>query len=184
MVSRSLYAIIDQGSCFAGILFELALAADRSYMLALPDGEENAPEIALDGFNFGLLPMVNGTSRLATRFLGTPEKLDVLRTRNGAFFLAEDAVKEGLVTVAPDDIDWEDEIRMALEERASLSPDALTGLEASLRFPGAETVETKVFGRLSAWQNWVFYRPNSTGERGALKLFGSGSKPQFNWERV
>jgi benzoyl-CoA-dihydrodiol lyase len=182
--SRSLYAVIDQGSCFAGLLFELALAADRSYMLALPDGEENAPEIALDAFNFGLLPMVNGTSRLATRFIGTPDKVDILRSRNGAFFTAEDAVREGLVTVAPDDIDWEDEIRLALEERASLSPDALTGLEASLRFPGAETVETKVFGRLSAWQNWVFYRPNSTGERGALKLFGSGSKPQFNWERV
>ena len=182
--SRSLYAVIDQGSCFAGLLFELALAADRSYMLALVDGDDNAPHAVLDETNFGMLPMVNGRSRLDTRFNGDDKVLGDLRGRLGVPIGAEQAMELGLVTLAPDDLDWEDELRLAFEERASLSPDALTAMEANLRFPGAESLETKVFGRLSAWQNWVFYRPNSTGKNGALKLFGSGSKPQFDWERV
>ena len=184
VTSRSLYALIDQGSCFAGLLFELALAADRSYMLALLDGDDNAPVIALDALNLGLLPMVNGQSRLATRFHGDPAQLERARGLVGRELTAPDALAEGLVTAAPDDLDWDDEMRLALEERASLSPDALIGLEANLRFPGEETLLTKVFARLSAWQNWVFYRPNATGPAGALKLFGTGSKPQFDWERV
>jgi benzoyl-CoA-dihydrodiol lyase len=181
--SRSMYAIVEPGSCFAGLLFELALAADRSYMLALPE-ENESPKIVLDRFNFGLLPEVNGRSRLDTRFNCDADKLPALKERQGKQIAPEDALKLGLITVAPDDLDWEDEVRIAIEERASLSPDALTGLEASLRFPGNESLATKVFGRLSAWQNWVFVRPNSTGEQGALKLFGSGSKARFNWERV
>ena len=183
VTSRSLYAIVDQGSCFAGLLYELALASDRIYMLALPEGDENPPEIQLDGVNFGLLPMVNGRSRLDTRFLDDAATIEKLQGLKGPQ-TAEPALALGLVTLAPDDLDWDDEIRLALEERASLSPDALTGLEASLRFAGPETVWTKVFGRLSAWQNWVFVRPNATGERGALKVFGTGSKAQFNFERV
>jgi benzoyl-CoA-dihydrodiol lyase len=181
--SRSMYAIIDPGSCFAGIFYELALAADRSYMLEESE-EGERPEIALDGTNFGLLPMVNGRSRMETRFLGAPEKIAELEKLKGQKIDAEKAEELGLVTVAPDSLDWDDEIRIAIEERASLSPDALTGMEASLRFAGNETLETKIFGRLSAWQNWVFIRPNSTGEHGALKLFGKGSKARFNWERV
>jgi benzoyl-CoA-dihydrodiol lyase len=182
--SRSMYAVIESGSCFAGILFELALAADRSYMLMLPE-ENESPKIALDAFNFGLLPEVNDRSRLSTRFEGDPAKSAELEAQaNVAALGPEQALELGLVTVTPDDLDWEDEIRIAIEERAALSPDALTGLEASLRFAGEETLETKIFGRLSAWQNWVFIRPNSTGEHGALKLFGSGSKARFNWERV
>jgi benzoyl-CoA-dihydrodiol lyase len=181
--SRSMYAILEPGSCFAGVLFELALAADRSYMLALPE-EDHSPMIALDEFNFGLLPAVNGRNRLDTRFAGDNTKLGALEGERHKPLGPEEALQLGLVTFAPDDLDWEDEVRIAIEERASLSPDALTGMEASLRFPGAETTETKVFGRLSAWQNWVFIRPNSTGEHGALKLFGTGSKARFNWERV
>ena len=181
--SRSMYAIIEPGSCFAGMLFELALAADRSYMLALQE-EDESPKIALDEFNFGLLPAVNGRSRLETRFAGDADKLIATGDVAGSRSALNKALESGLITFAPDDLDWEDEIRIAIEERAALSPDALTGMEASLRFPGAETMETKVFGRLSAWQNWVFIRPNSTGEHGALKLFGSGSKARFNWERV
>ncbi len=181
--SRSMYAIVDPGSCFAGLLFEVALAADRSYMLALPEDEGDAPKIALDELN-GLLPGANGRSRLDTRFSGDTEKLLKLEGRKGAQLGPHEARELGLITVAPDDLDWEDEVRMAIEERAALSPDALTGMEASLRFPGDETIETKIFGRLSAWQNWVFIRPNSTGEHGALKLFGSGSKARFDWERV
>ncbi len=182
--SRSMYAIIEPGSCFAGMLFELALAADRSYMLALPEEEADAPKIAVDDFNFGLLPAVNRRGRLETRFSGDARHMAAAVEAKGNLLAAEDALQAGLVTYAPDDLDWEDEVRIAIEERASLSPDALTGLEASLRFPGDETVETKVFGRLSAWQNWVFIRPNSTGEHGALKLFGTGSKARFSWERV
>jgi benzoyl-CoA-dihydrodiol lyase len=181
--SRSMYAIIEPGSCFGGILFELALAADRSYMLALPE-EDHSPVIALDESNFGLLPAVSGRSRLETRLGGDAGKLTELQSQQGKPLGPEQALELGLITLAPDDLDWEDEVRVAIEERASLSPDALTGMEASLRFPGAETTETKVFGRLSAWQNWVFIRPNSTGEHGALKLFGSGSRARFNWERV
>jgi benzoyl-CoA-dihydrodiol lyase len=181
--SRTMYAIIEPRSCFAGLLFELALAADRSYMLALPE-EEESPKIALDELNFGTLPAVNGRGRLETRFSGDAKHMAAAVESKGKLVGPEQALSLGLITVAPDDLDWEDEVRIAIEERASLSPDALTGMEASLRFPGAETLETKIFGRLSAWQNWVFIRPNATGEQGALKLFGKGSKAKFNWERV
>jgi benzoyl-CoA-dihydrodiol lyase len=182
--SRSMFAIIEPGSCFAGTLLELALTADRSYMLALQDDEAKSPKIALSAMNFGLLPMVNGRSRLETRFSGRAEVLAKLQAIQNEPLGSEAAIELGLVTVAPDDLDWEDELRMAIEERTSLSPDALTGMEASLRFPGAETLETKIFGRLSAWQNWIFIRPNATGELGALKLFGKGSKPKFDRERA
>jgi len=175
--SRSLFAVIDKGSCFAGSLFELALAADRSFMLA--DG----PQIALGPVNFGALEMVNGRTRLATRF-NDDGAAESLRRFSGAPLDPITALEQGLVTSAPDELDWEDELRLALEERASLSPDALTGMEASLRFAGAETVATKIFARLSAWQNWVFSRPNAVGERGALKTYGSGAKARFDWERV
>ncbi len=181
--SRSMYAIIEPGSCFAGVLLELALAADRSYMLALPEEDESA-KIAIDDFNFGLLPAVNDRSRLETRFSADAKDMAGAVEAKGKLLGPEEALSLGLITVAPDDLDWEDELRIAIEERASLSPDALTGMEASLRFPGDETTETKVFARLSAWQNWVFIRPNSTGENGALKLFGSGKKARFTWERV
>jgi benzoyl-CoA-dihydrodiol lyase len=186
--SRSMFAIIEPGSCFAGTLLELALAADRSYMLALAEeeagAERSAPQIALSAMNFGLLTMVNGRSRLETRFSGHAETVAKLQAIQNEPLGAEAAIELGLVTVAPDDLDWEDELRLAIEERTSLSPDALTGMEASLRFPGTETTETKIFGRLSAWQNWIFIRPNATGEQGALKLFGKGSKPKFDRERV
>jgi benzoyl-CoA-dihydrodiol lyase len=170
--SRSLFAIIDEGSCFAGSLFELALAADRSYMLA------EGPQIALGALNFGGLETNNGRIRLAARF-----NLDQVEFAEGVRDGAA-ALEEGLVTFAPDELDWADEVRLALEERASLSPDALTGLEANLRFAGPETVATKIFARLSAWQNWVFSRPNAIGENGALKRYGSGAKARFDWERV
>jgi len=184
--SRSMFAIIEPGSCFAGTLLELALAADRSYMLALQEAsaEKPAPQLALSAMNFGLLPMVNDRSRLETRFSGHAETFARLQAIQNEPLGSEAAIELGLVTVAPDDLDWEDELRLAIEERTSLSPDALTGMEASLRFPGAETTETKIFGRLSAWQNWIFIRPNATGEQGALKLFGKGSKPKFDRERV
>jgi benzoyl-CoA-dihydrodiol lyase len=175
--SRSLFGVIDEGSCFAGSLFELALAADRSYMLA--DG----PQVGLSAYNFGDLEMVNGRTRLATRF-NDEETAEALRRLSGIPLDAATALDRGLVTVAPDELDWEDEIRLALEERASLSPDALTGMEASLRFAGAETVATKIFARLSAWQNWIFSRPNAVSEHSALKSYGSGAKPRFDWERV
>ena len=177
--SRSIYAVIEPESAFAGTLLELALAADRSYML---HAEENGPKIALSAMNFGAFPMVNGLTRLQTRF--SNEADDFLRDSIERKIESEDAVEMGLVTFAPDELDWEDELRMAVEERASLSPDALTGMEASLRFGGRETVATKIFGRLSAWQNWIFIRPNAVGDQGALKVFGSGTKPRFSWERV
>ncbi|HJT05787.1 MAG TPA: 2,3-epoxybenzoyl-CoA dihydrolase [Stellaceae bacterium] len=182
--ARSFFAIIDQGSCFAGTLFELALAADRSYMLALPESDNDAPRVALSAANFGAFPMANGLARLQARFCGEEASVAALSSRRGEPLDAEAALSAGLVTIAPDELDWEDEIRLAVEERASLSPDALSGLEASLRFAGPETMETRIFGRLSAWQNWIFNRPNAVGDKGALKLFGSGSKPQFNRERV
>ncbi|BDE04952.1 benzoyl-CoA-dihydrodiol lyase [Vulcanimicrobium alpinum] len=181
VTSRSIYAVIGEDACAAGLFFELAAAADRIYMLALEGG---GPAIVLDDTNFGLLPAVNGRTRLATRFLGDPAAYAALEAERGRAYDAQAASGAGVVTVTPDELDWDDELRLALEERATLSPDALTAMEASLRFGGAETLETKIFGRLSAWQNWVFYRPNATGERGALKLFGSGSKPSFDWERV
>jgi len=181
--SRSMFAVIDSDSCFAGTLLEFALAADRSYMLF---GEEEPARaaIALSEANFTLFPAANDATRLATRFSRDEQKLAQLRQLIGKPLGAEQALALGLVTVAPDELDWEDELRVAIEERASLSSDALTGMEASLRFPGAETLWTKIFGRLSAWQNWIFIRPNATGEHGALKLFGKGSKPRFDRERV
>jgi benzoyl-CoA-dihydrodiol lyase len=175
--SHSLFAVIDEGSCFAGSLYELALAADRIYMLA------SGPRIALSPLNFDRLEMVNGRSRLATRFNDVTAAAGLVR-RVAELLDATTAVDYGLVTFAPDELDWNDEIRLAIEERASLSPDALTGMEANLRFAGPETVATKVFGRLSAWQNWIFTRPNATGEQGALKRYGSGARPRFDWERV
>jgi benzoyl-CoA-dihydrodiol lyase len=179
--SRSLYALVEPGSCFAGLLLELALAADRTYMFA---SEDDPPSIVLDETNFGPFVAVNDRTRLATRFHDDAATLAHVRAQAGRPLRAADALALGLVTVTPDELDWDDEIRMAVEERAALSADALSGLEANLRFPGAETLQTKVFGRLSAWQNWVFLRPNATGERGALKLFGTGSKPHFDVGRV
>ena len=182
--SRSMFAIADQGSCFAGTLAELMFAADRSYMLHLPEEETGAPHIALSGANFGLWPMASGASRIEARFCEQMEPVEAARQAIGEKLDAHDALELGLVTMAPDDLDWEDEIRLAIEERASLSPDALTGMEASLRFSGRENMATRIFGRLSAWQNWIFIRPNAVGEQGALKVYGSGAKAQFNWERV
>jgi len=178
--ARSVFALIDRGSCFAGTLLELALAADRSYMLALPDERDAEPAIALSAQNFGPYPMCNGRTRLANRFA-----VDTFAPDRVGVMLRSDAAREaGLVTFTPDDIDWDDEIRLALEERASLSPDALSGMEASLRFSGPETMHARIFGRLAAWQNWVFQRPNAVGKDGALKLFGSGTRAKFDWERV
>jgi benzoyl-CoA-dihydrodiol lyase len=182
--SRTLFAIVDQGSCFAGTLAELALAADRSYMLQLPDDEAAAPRIALAATNFGAYPMANGFARIATRFCGETVPVEAACARTGEKLAAAAALELGLVTFAPDDLDWDEEVRIAIEERASLSPDALTGMEANLRFPGRETMETRIFGRLTAWQNWIFNRPNAVGEQGALKVFGTGSKAKFNWDRV
>jgi benzoyl-CoA-dihydrodiol lyase len=175
--SRSLFAVIDEGSCFAGTLLELSLAADRSYMLAA------GPRIGLSGLNFAGLTMVNGRSRLATRFNDDAQAAALERVATRPLDAAA-ALDLGLVTFAPDELDWADEIRLAVEERASLSPDALTGMEANLRFAGNETVATKIFGRLSAWQNWIFTRPNATGEHGTLRRYGSGTRTQFDWERV
>ncbi len=182
--SRTLFALIDHDSCFAGTLMELALAADRSYMLATEEKDFPVPEISLSMLNFGAYPMANGRTRLQTRFCDDSSALDRALKRKAEPLDAEVALEYGLITFAPDDIDWEDEIRLAIEERASLSPDALTAMEANLRFGGTETMETRIFGRLSAWQNWVFNRPNATGEQGALKVFGTGSQAKFNWERV
>ena len=181
--SRTLFAIIDHGSCFAGTLLELMLAADRSYML-LSDDPAQAPHIALSPMNFGAYPMPNRQTRIATRFCGEDLPVEAARAAIGDLLPAEIAQNLGLVTFTPDDIDWADEVRIAIEERTSLSPDALTGMEASLRFPGTETMETRIFARLTAWQNWVFTRPNAVGEHGTLKIFGTGTKPRFNWERV
>jgi benzoyl-CoA-dihydrodiol lyase len=184
VTSRTLYALIEPDSCFAGTLCELALAADRSYMLALPENEGGAPKLTLSAMNFGVYPMVNGLSRIAARFYNDAALVARAKETEGRALSSREALELGLVTATPDDLDWAEEIRMALEERASLSPDALTGLEANLRFGIAETLETRVFGRLSAWQNWIFVRPNAVGESGALKVFGTGNKARFNWERV
>ena len=184
--ARSLFALIEPGSCFAGFLLELALAADRAYMLRGPrDGDETPPtRIVLTDLNFGLLPMCNGLSRLEGRFLHEPDKYRDLRTRLGEHMDAETALAVGLVGFAPDELDWDDEVRLAIEERAAFSGDALTGMEASLRFGGPETIESKIFARLSAWQNWIFQRPNAVGEKGALKLYGTGRRPEFDPRRV
>jgi benzoyl-CoA-dihydrodiol lyase len=182
--SRSLFALIEPGSCFAGSLLELALACDRSYQLALPDDAARAPKIEVSPVNFELFPMVTGQSRLARRFYGEVPALDAVRATLGRALDAAAANAVGLVTSNPDDIDWADEVRLAVEERVSMSPDALTGLEANLRFNGPENMFTRIFGRLTAWQNWIFQRPNAVGERGALKVYGKGDKAQFDWHRV
>jgi benzoyl-CoA-dihydrodiol lyase len=182
LTARTFYAMIEPGSAFAGSLFELALAADRSYISATSEGAP--PTIELSALNGGLLPMSSGLSRLEARFLGDEGRVAALLAREGPFG-PEQALDAGLVTFAPDDIDWDDEVRLAVEERVAMSPDALTGMEASLRFAGPETMETKIFGRLSAWQNWIFTRPNSTGEKGALTVYGkAGQRPEFDWRRT
>ncbi len=186
VTSRSIIALVEPGSCFVGTLLELALAADRGYMLdGTFEGDNRPPAtLCLTEMNFGPYPMCNGLTRLETRFLEDPDRIAGLRARIGDELDAEAADELGLVTFIPDDIDWQDEVRIAVEERASFSPDALTGMEASLRFAGPETLETKIFGRLSAWQNWIFQRPNAVGDEGALKRFGTGLKTSFDVKRV
>jgi benzoyl-CoA-dihydrodiol lyase len=183
VTSRSMYAIVEPGSCFAGTLLELALAADRVYMRDAEEGASVAT-MALSKMNFGALPMVNHLSRLAARFYEDAAQIESLRKQIGKKLSAREALVAGLVTSAPDDLDWEDEIRQAIESRAAQSPDALTGLEANLRFGPVETQETRIFGRLSAWQNWIFVRPNAVGANGALKVYGTGAPVKFDWERV
>jgi benzoyl-CoA-dihydrodiol lyase len=184
--SRSLFALIEPGSCFTGTLLELALAGDRAYMLdgTRDGGEEEPARIRLTEMNFGPLPKCNGLARLESRFLGDPDHVEMLRRRLGQDLDAEQAAELGLLGFIPDEIDWDDEVRLALEARAAYSSDALSGLEASLRFAGPETLETKIFARLSAWQNWIFQRPNAVGENGALKLYGTGKRPVFDPRRV
>ncbi len=182
--SRSLFARVEQGSCFAGTFLELALACDRIYHLALPDDPVQAPKIAVSDTNFGLYPMVTGQSRLQRRFYDEQPALEAVRAKAGQLLDADAAFAIGLVTANPDDIDWADEVRIAIEERVAMSPDALTGMEANLRFNGPENMFTRVFGRLTAWQNWIFQRPNAVGEKGALKVYGKGEKVAFDWNRV
>jgi benzoyl-CoA-dihydrodiol lyase len=195
LTARSVFALIEPGSCFVGSLLELALAADRSYMRGDDEEEGEAAVIALSPLNFGPLTMSNGLTRLASRFLRVPERVAALKEKSGVdtgresafagpFITAEEALAEGLVTFTPDAMDWDDEVRLAIEERASLSPDALTGMEANLRFCGPETLETKIFARLSAWQNWIFQRPNAVGQRGALTMYGRPERPEFDWRRT
>jgi benzoyl-CoA-dihydrodiol lyase len=184
VTSRSLFALINEESCFAGTLAELAFAADRAYMLELPETPERAPHLTLSEMNFGLLPMVNHQTRLERRFYEEEEPLSKAKAQIGKSLDAKEALHLGLVTTATDDIDWADEIRLALEERAAMSPDSLTGLEANLRFAQKESMETRIFGRLSAWQNWIFNRPNAVGEKGALKVYGKGDKAVFDMSRV
>lgn len=182
--SRSLFALIEPGSCFAGSLAELAFAADRAYMLVLPDDADKAPKLTLGEMNFGHLPMVNDQSRLQRRFYEEAAPMEATRNAVGKALDGDAALALGLVTAAPDDIDWADELRLAIEERAAMSPDALTGLEANLRFAQKENMLTRIFGRLTAWQNWIFQRPNAVGEKGALKVYGKGEKVQFDLNRV
>ena len=182
--SRTLYALIEPGSCFAGTLAELAFAADRAYMLSLPGEPSRAPALTPSPLNLGAYPMVNGQSRLARRFYDDAAALDAVRSKAGHALDARAAMELGLVTATPDDIDWADEVRLAIEERAAMSPDALTAMEANLRFGGRESMETRIFGRLTAWQNWIFQRPNAVGEKGALKVYGKGEKAAFDWDRV
>ena len=186
MTSRSLVALVEHGSCFAGPLAELLWAVDRSYMMLDEFDGDNRPAaaITLSAGNFGIYPMGNDLTRLQTRFLGTPEAVDAAHERIGAALEGEDAEDLGLVTFAYDDIDWDDEVRLFMEERASFSPDAMTGMEANLRFAGPETMETRIFGRLTAWQNWIFQRPNAVGEDGALQRYGTGVRGKYNMERV
>ena len=182
--SRSLFALIEPNSCFAGTLLELALACDRSYHLALPNDEARTPRITVTEANFALYPMITGQSRLGRRFYDEQPALDAVRAKLGQALDADAAFALGLVTSNPDDIDWADEVRIAIEERVSMSPDSLTGLEANLRFNGPENMFTRIFGRLTAWQNWIFQRPNAVGEKGALKVYGKGEKAAFDWNRV
>ena len=182
--SRSLFALIEPGSCFAGTLFELALACDRSYQLELPDDAARAPAIVVNEANFALYPMATGQTRLARRFYDEATPLAAVRARSGEALGGSAALALGVVTSAPDDIDWSDEVRIAVEERVAMSPDALTGMEANLRFNGVETMATRIFGRLTAWQNWIFQRPNAVGDKGALKVYGKGEKSAFDWNRV
>ncbi len=182
--SRSLFALIEPGSCFAGSFLELALACDRIYHLALPDDPVKSPSITIGELNFGSLPMATGQSRLSRRFYNEPSALEAIRASIGTALDADAAAALGLNTSNPDDIDWDDEIRIAIEERIAMSPDALTGMEANLRFNGPENMVTRVFGRLTAWQNWIFQRPNAVGEKGALKVYGKGDKAAFDWNRV
>jgi len=184
--SRSVFALVEPGSCFTGTLLELVLAADRSYMLdgSRPDRPMPPATIRLTELNFGAYPMVNGLTRLASRFLAEPGRTDKLRGRIGEELDAAAAAEAGLVTFTPDDIDWDDEVRIAMEERAAFSPDALTGMEASIRFGGPETLESKIFGRLSAWQNWIFQRGNAVGPKGALEVYGTGRRSEFDRRRV
>jgi benzoyl-CoA-dihydrodiol lyase len=186
VTSRSIFALVEPGSCFTGTLLELVLGADRSYMLeGSRPGDSGPPAtIRLTAANFGAYPTVNGLTRLSSRFLAEPGRVDDLKGRIGQDLDAAAAAAAGLVTFTPDDIDWEDEVRLALEERAAFSPDALTGMEASLRFGGPETLETKIFGRLSAWQNWIFQRPNAVGPKGALQLYGTGERREFDRRRT
>jgi benzoyl-CoA-dihydrodiol lyase len=181
--SRSMFTFITPGSCFAGTLLELAFASDRIYMLQTEEGEPQS-QMALSPMNFGALPMVNGRARLASRFYNDEAVLARLREDAGVTFTAAEAMELGLVTDAPDALDWDDELRQAIESRVALSPDALTGMEASLRFALPENQASRIFGRLSAWQNWIFIRPNATGDKGALKVYGSGAQPKFDWDRV
>jgi benzoyl-CoA-dihydrodiol lyase len=181
--SRSLFALVEEGSCFAGSLLELALACDRTYHLALPDADV-PPTITVGDVNFGLFPMVTGQSRLERRFYGEQPAMEAVRSKAGQPLDADAAFALGLVTSNPDDIDWADETRIAIEERVAMSPDALTGMEANLRFNGPENMFTRIFGRLTAWQNWIFQRPNAVGDKGALKVYGKGDKAAFDWTRV
>ncbi len=180
LTARSFFALVEPGSCFAGTLFELALAADRAYMLDDPDRPN---QIALSPMNAGPYPMSNGLTRLAIRFLAEPLRVEAVLAHDGSFD-AQEAAEAGLVSFAPDELDWDDEVRLAIESRATFSPDALTGMEANLRFAGPETMETKIFGRLTAWQNWIFQRPNAVGEKGALTSYGSPNRPEFDWKRT
>ena len=182
--SRSLFALVEPGSCFAGSFLELALACDRIYHLALPDDEAKAPKITVGETNFGVYPMATGQSRLGRRFYDEAPAMDAVRAKAGQPLDADAAYALGLVTSNPDDIDWADEVRLAMEERVAMSPDALTGMEANLRFNGQENMVTRIFGRLTAWQNWIFQRPNAVGEKGALKVYGKGDKAAFDWNRV
>lgn len=182
--SRSLFALIEAGSCFVGTFLELALVCDRIYHLALPDDEVAAPKIVVNAMNFGVYPMITEQSRLGRRFYDESAPLDAIKAKLNQALDADAAFALGLATSNPDDIDWADEIRIAIEERVAMSPDALTGMEANLRFNGPENMFTRVFGRLTAWQNWIFQRPNAVGEKGALKVYGKGDKAAFDWNRV
>ena len=186
VTSRSLIALIENGSCFSGFLSELLFAVDRSYMMEGDFEEDNRPvaTITLSSGNFGTFPMANGLSRLETRFLGEPEMVGRAQEQVGEGLEAVDATELGLITEAYDELDWEDEVRISLEERASFSPDAMTGMEANLRFAGPETMETRIFGRLTAWQNWIFQRPNAVGEDGALQRYGTGKRGEYDMKRV